>query len=717
MAKKRALALITAILVMLAGVPAYAAGELSLPTGVQAMGATGVDPSDYDKLVAFLTDYFEYKDPDLAADGKNAADGAAALHAEIAADTAMPLVANGIDAADFTTLYNILAGADTSGGQAEILGDLITLASTDWSTPRDNLMASAAFVDDAAYDSLSGSKAGAYYLYMMEALQSEKLASYDTYAQILTVDFGSLSKDTAIDKYEWDTSASFGVDAFSDFAAYLFTGTTPAQTDNLLAYLETEFSTYAALGETQKNKLKDALSGLGLVNTTSSAPSGGGGSYVLPVEEPVILDPVVTENEEGQTVVTTEVEHAAEVVISSDGTEVATLDSQTIESAIDSALYAASGQEASPVLQLDIDAESLDVSVDMHMDSAACLCENHVETIIDTGKMIYSLPSEIMSAASDIAVSEDTDASDHPEDYDIVLNSHQMEKEDLLGKIDTTTPDGKAFAEAAEGKTKLIEISMDILKSGRKIGEVHDLGGTMTIDISLEDMPGADSDKLGIYYLDEESGQPIFMSGKVVVRDGVRMIELTTDHLSKFAIMELDVTYPDVAVHWSKSYVESMGAKHVISGYPDGTFLPEKAVTRAEFAKMVVEAMEYGTAKYQGQFPDVDQNDWYSGYVAAAEAKGIIYGYDDGSFKPDTEMTRLVMSAMICRACSQELSGNADQILSIFADDEDIQAWGVNCAAKAVELGLMNGMDGSFNPDGRVTRGQAATAIYRLYNK
>ncbi|GEM_PF-2581988 len=722
MAKKRVLALITAILMIVSTLPAMALETLVLPTGVQAMGATGVNPSDYDKLAALLTDYFEYKDPDDAGDGKDAGDGAAAFYADLASSTSIDLSASGIGAADFTILYDTLAGADTSGGQADIIDDLIALASTSWAGPRDNLMAADCFVDSSVYGPLTGSKAGAYYLYIMEALQGQKLATYDNYTEALTVDFGTLSKDTAIDKYAWDSKASFDPgDTFSDFAAYLFTGTTPAQTDSLISYMETELADYAAAGDTEKGFLKRALSGTGMLRNTSSAPSSGGGGAPAEEtpEESVVKEPVVREDEEGRIVVTTEVEHAAEVVVSDDGTELAHIDKDVMESAIESVLtaVASSQEEAAAAIQLDIDADTMDLSAQINLCSADCICENHVETIVKTGKLIFEMPSEILDAAAQVAHEADENWEDHEDELDISVSSHQVSKEDVIGKIDTSTPEGEALAKAAEDKTKFVEISMGVLSNGTSIGEVHDLHATMTIDISLEDMPDTDSDKLGVYYLDEITGQPVFMGGHVVIKDGVRMIEFTADHLSKFAIMEFEVTYLDIATHWSKQYVESMGSKHIISGYPDGNFLPEKAVTRAEFAKLVAEAMGYGSLSYKGTFTDVVSTDWHSGYVAATVSNGIIEGYEDGTFKPDESITRLEMAAMLAKASKNKLVESEDKVLAYFADDLSIAEWGRISAAKAVEAGLINGMDGELKPQATATRAQAATAIYRLFNR
>jgi len=303
------------------------------------------------------------------------------------------------------------------------------------------------------------------------------------------------------------------------------------------------------------------------------------------------------------------------------------------------------------------------------------------------------------------------------DDFEFHFESTAQDAATVMEGIDTSTDDGVAIAEAVAGKSKIIELSLDVYSNGEKVGGIHNFEKPLTVRISLADVPDADPDKVGAYYIDETSGKPVFMGGKIVTVDGVRMLEFETSHLSKFAVLEAVVSYPDVSAHWSKGYVESMGAKHVINGYPDGTFLPEKAVTRVEFAKMVVEAMGYEAVEYAGAFPDVSEGDWYAGYVATAEANGIVLGYPDGTFKPNQKISRLVMATMLSRAYNAQLAEEKTVVLSAFADNGSIAEWGTEYAAKSVEAGFMNGMDGMFNPDGTTTRAQAATAIYRLFNK
>ncbi len=456
-------------------------------------------------------------------------------------------------------------------------------------------------------------------------------------------------------------------------------------------------------------------------NAYTPASGGGGGGTVVeePVDEPVVEEPVTEETADGETTVTSDVENAAAVTTNEDGTEEAVVDTDVVADAIEGVVEAVAAEETeegetiTPVINLNIENESIDVSVAINADTAESLCESNIDICIATQAITYEVPSRIIDVGSVL-----TDEGDNLDaDCEFRFKSAEVDAETVLAGIDGTSDDGVALAEAVEGKSKIIEFSLDIYKNDSIVGSIHDFDKPLTIKISLADIPDADPNKVGAYYINEETGKPVFMGGRIVTVDGVQMLEFSTMHLSKFAVLEAEISYPDVSSHWAKAYVESMGAKHIVSGYTDGTFLPEKAITRAEFAKLVVEAMNYGDATYGNQFNDVSEADWHSAYIARAIANGVVSGYADGTFKPNENISRLEMAAMLSNALSTRLSGDEQTVLGAFADHAAIATWGTEAAAITVEAGLMNGMSGDFNAQGTTTRAQAATAIYRLYNK
>jgi len=120
----------------------------------------------------------------------------------------------------------------------------------------------------------------------------------------------------------------------------------------------------------------------------------------------------------------------------------------------------------------------------------------------------------------------------------------------------------------------------------------------------------------------------------------------------------LGATYTDVAEDSAYSVaVESLSKLGIVTGYEDGTYGPEKAVTRAEMAALIARIQGYDeTAKAQTAtvFTDVPASFWGSGYVAAASNMGIVNGYGDGTFGPDDAVKYEQAVTMIMRTLGYE---------------------------------------------------------------
>ncbi|MCM3610365.1 S-layer homology domain-containing protein [Planococcus sp. MERTA32b] len=98
----------------------------------------------------------------------------------------------------------------------------------------------------------------------------------------------------------------------------------------------------------------------------------------------------------------------------------------------------------------------------------------------------------------------------------------------------------------------------------------------------------------------------------------------------------------------------------VLNGYPDGTYQPKRAVTRAEFAKMVVKSFELESEVQSAEFTsaavadltftDVPADKWFAAPILDAVKAGIVNGYPNNTFKPDNLITRQQMASMVSRA-------------------------------------------------------------------
>lgn len=169
-------------------------------------------------------------------------------------------------------------------------------------------------------------------------------------------------------------------------------------------------------------------------------------------------------------------------------------------------------------------------------------------------------------------------------------------------------------------------------------------------------------------------------------------------------------TVTDIAGHWAESYIEYGIEAGYISGYADGTFLPDKTVTRAEFSKMINNAVKLTSAgDAKGDFNDVVSKDWFFEEVKKAENAGYINGYEDGSFRPNNTVTRQEAAVILSRiVLPVEERANVDS----FGDGASIDNWAKDSVSMIAAKGYIKGDDkGNFNPKGALTRSQAAKLI------
>lgn len=175
--------------------------------------------------------------------------------------------------------------------------------------------------------------------------------------------------------------------------------------------------------------------------------------------------------------------------------------------------------------------------------------------------------------------------------------------------------------------------------------------------------------------------------------------------------------FVDVATsHWAYSYITKLYSLNYISGYTDGTFLPDKNVTRDEFVKMIISAANLYDENAECDFSDVNENDWAYKYVASASQNGIVNGLSDSVFGKSTNITRedvAVIVARIITKLGKEPEGKVNPTL--FSDEDKISDYAKDSIHLLERLNIVNGFeDNSYQPKELLTRAQAAKIISLL---
>ncbi|CDQ18930.1 5'-nucleotidase C-terminal domain-containing protein [Halobacillus karajensis] len=121
--------------------------------------------------------------------------------------------------------------------------------------------------------------------------------------------------------------------------------------------------------------------------------------------------------------------------------------------------------------------------------------------------------------------------------------------------------------------------------------------------------------------------------------------------LTPAATVSADHTFPDIPEdHMYHETIHDLYEAGVVNGYDDGTFSPADPVTRAQAAKMMAKILDLDTAPSGSYFSDVPEEAWYAGSVYALHEAGYIDGVGNGKFAPDKEITRAEFAELIVDA-------------------------------------------------------------------
>ena len=167
--------------------------------------------------------------------------------------------------------------------------------------------------------------------------------------------------------------------------------------------------------------------------------------------------------------------------------------------------------------------------------------------------------------------------------------------------------------------------------------------------------------------------------------------------------------FSDIKEHYSKEYVENMISKGIINGYEDGTFRPDNLITRAEISKILSVALRLDIGKSSSDFTDVKSGDWFGAYVSAMAENGYINGYN-GQFNPSENLKRQDIAVIMANI----IKDVQDVEAPAYEDIDDVSDYAKISVAKMNVLGIMTGSDGKFRPQDGITRAEVAIVVTRL---
>jgi S-layer homology domain len=172
-----------------------------------------------------------------------------------------------------------------------------------------------------------------------------------------------------------------------------------------------------------------------------------------------------------------------------------------------------------------------------------------------------------------------------------------------------------------------------------------------------------------------------------------------------------DVTFN----YWARPFIERLADKGIIKGFPDGTFQPDKPVTRAEFAAIVRQAFTKSQVRSRRDFRDVPGNYWAAPAIEQAYTTGFMSGYPDGEFRPTQQIPKVQVLVSLAAGLGLNSRGTAANILNVYKDAAQIPDYATNGVAAATQKGIVvNYPDRQFlDPQQTATRGDVSAFIYQ----
>ncbi|WP_407870632.1 cadherin-like beta sandwich domain-containing protein [Paenibacillus sp. P36] len=228
---------------------------------------------------------------------------------------------------------------------------------------------------------------------------------------------------------------------------------------------------------------------------------------------------------------------------------------------------------------------------------------------------------------------------------------------------------------------------------------------------------------VSVFYFDETKKEWVKVPGGKI-NEGKITVEV--NHFTKYAVFAVgqgatvpptdiipSIHFSDISGHWAEVSIKQAVNLGIVNGYPDGTFKPNKTVTRAEFAVMLM-----NTLKPQGNGAELTFTDkgkigtWAQKSVAQAVQAGIITGYEDSTFRSDAEISRSEMAVMIAKALGQSVEAAT---ATGFADDKDIPDWAKGAVGAMKKLSMIEGKgSNTFAPGDKTTRAESVTVLLKV---
>ncbi|QKS46422.1 glycosyl hydrolase 53 family protein [Paenibacillus cellulosilyticus] len=344
---------------------------------------------------------------------------------------------------------------------------------------------------------------------------------------------------------------------------------------------------------------------------------------------------------------------------------------------------AADGQHSVEIVIPDSQDEVSEIDVTLPADAVRALADSGVGL-------------ELTAGGATISVSKETIRSQNGE---VVFTVTPLKSsKDAQEVLDRAKGEQLVVTVAGDGGTQIVGRPVMIESNVKPVDLILPLPSDV---IPTDEAKRADFlASLAIYIEHSDGDKELVQPELVQVADGGYGLKFYVDKFSTFSILQID--------NWASFLQQMESQQPYVNGYPDGTFRPSQAVTRAEMASILSRVASEQGSSDPVSFTDSASFGWAADAIATASTWGLMTGYEDGSFQPTKSITRAEMATIVARWLG--LKGDTSAAFTDTADH-----WSASYIALVADAGIMTGYsDGSFKPDQYLSRAEAVTIINRI---
>ncbi|MGP1375752.1 MAG: S-layer homology domain-containing protein [Almyronema sp.] len=174
--------------------------------------------------------------------------------------------------------------------------------------------------------------------------------------------------------------------------------------------------------------------------------------------------------------------------------------------------------------------------------------------------------------------------------------------------------------------------------------------------------------------------------------------------------------FSDTETHWAAEFIRALANQDLINGFADGSFRPNRPMTRAQYAALLVKAFEITPRRAATSFTDVAPDSWAASAIEQAYRGGFLSGFPDQTFGPEQNILRVQLWSSLVSGLDLLSRGAADlNRLNFYQDAPAIPAYAQAAVAQATELGMVVNYPDlkQLNPNGIATRAEVSATVYQ----